>query len=59
VEKLVTLADIGRMYGVSRQAAGKWADRDDFPVPHGETGYGRVWRRVDVEKWAQKARKGK
>jgi hypothetical protein len=54
VEELLTLADIGRMFGVTRQAAGKWAKGDGFPAPHGMTGTGRVWKRKDVEAWARR-----
>jgi predicted DNA-binding transcriptional regulator AlpA len=52
---LITVADIGRMFGVSRQAASRWTHRLEFPAPHGQTGSGRVWKRADVEKWARKA----
>lgn len=51
---LVTVADIARMLGVSRQRAGQLVERSDFPTPHGTTGHGRVWRRTDVAKWAKK-----
>ncbi|HEY5013214.1 MAG TPA: DNA-binding protein [Acidimicrobiia bacterium] len=54
MEDLLTLADIGRMFSVTRQAAGKWAKAEDFPAPLGQTGTGRVWKRKDVERWARK-----
>jgi hypothetical protein len=54
-EQLVNLSDIGRLLGVSRQRAAQLAELADFPVPIGEMGRGRVWRRRDIERWARKA----
>jgi hypothetical protein len=54
VEDLLTISDIGRLLGVSRQRAGQLCSHDDFPTPHGVTGYGKVWKRADVKKWAKK-----
>jgi hypothetical protein len=50
---MVNLSDIGRLLGVSRQRAAQLAEHHDFPEPAGQMGRGKVWRRVDVEKWAR------
>jgi predicted DNA-binding transcriptional regulator AlpA len=55
--ELLTVSDIARQYGVSRQAAHNWSRRDDFPTPLGTSGSGRVWKRAAVERWARKAGK--
>lgn len=50
-ETLVTLSDIGRAYGVTRQAVHKWAARDTFPPPRAEVAKSRVWYLREVEDW--------
>lgn len=48
---LVSQAEIARLAGVSRQAAGHWVRRADFPRPHARTSRGAAWRRDDVLHW--------
>ena len=50
---LATLADFGRMAGVSRQRAWELSAREDFPKPAAVLGTGRVWRRRDLERWIE------
>ena len=49
---LVTIADIGRMLGVSRQRADQLSRQAAFPDPFTETTAGRVWWDFDVVQWA-------
>lgn len=51
---LVGLNEIGNMVGVTRQRAFMLARRLDFPEPVANLATGRLWRRVDVERWANK-----
>lgn len=49
---LVGSAEIGRMLGVSRQRVQQLINRDDFPAPDAVLEMGKVWKRAEVEKWA-------
>lgn len=48
--------DIAAQLGVSRQYVQKLIARKDFPKPYGMAGDVRIWKAVDVEKWAAKHR---
>ena len=50
---LMGLKEIAELLDVSIQRAHQLAATDGFPAPLGETSAGRVWKRVDVEKWAR------
>lgn len=45
------LKEIADLFGVSKQRAGQLADSEGFAKPLGEISAGRVWRRIDVERW--------
>ena len=53
-DELVSAAGIAEMLSVTPMTAHRYARRADFPEPFGHAGGGRVWLRVDVEKWATK-----
>jgi predicted DNA-binding transcriptional regulator AlpA len=53
-EDLVSVFDIAQMLDVDRSTVHRWARTlSNFPEPLGETASGRVWRRSDVEDWAE------
>ena len=47
------IADIAKMYGVTRQAVDLWTRRPDFPEPVDIVTAGRIWRTADVVRWAE------
>ena len=49
----VGLSDVAELLGVSKMTASRYAQRDDFPKA-AELARGRVWSRVQVERWAKK-----
>lgn len=51
LEDLVTLPDIGRRLGVSRQRAHQLSDMEGFPAPVGRVGTQTVWRWTEVFEW--------
>ena len=52
--ELVAVAEIAALLGVSTQRVYQIIDEDDsFPEPVDKLSVGRIWRRVDVEKWAK------
>lgn len=54
VGELAGAAEIRRMFGgVSRQRVQQIVNRKDFPEPFDVLDMGKVWRRADVEAWAQ------
>src|SRR5262245_22846839 len=48
-----SLTELGGLFGVTRQTARRYAERDDFPEPFHRGYDGRVWLRRDVEKWGR------
>ena len=52
-DRLVGLTEIARRLGISRQRAHVHAKRPDFPRPVDGLAQGRIWRAIDVEKWAR------
>jgi predicted DNA-binding transcriptional regulator AlpA len=52
-EDALSLSEIARLYGVTRNSAHRYARRADFPEPLTETSAGRVWLRRDVERWGK------
>jgi predicted DNA-binding transcriptional regulator AlpA len=53
-EELVGFAELLTLLKVSRRTAAKYAKRPDFPEPLDRLASGPVWRRVDVEAWAER-----
>lgn len=49
--RLVGLAEIAEMLGVTKRSASRYALRDDFPTPLVELAMGPVWLADDVEEW--------
>lgn len=54
--ELMGTTEIGQMLGVSKQRADQLTQVKGFPKPAAELAQGRVWRRRDVERWAEKNR---
>jgi predicted DNA-binding transcriptional regulator AlpA len=52
--ELVGVKEIAAMNGVAVNSAWRWTQRDDFPAPAATLARGSVWRRRDVEKWAER-----
>ena len=52
-EDLVGVAEAAELLGVSRQQVHRLARRPDFPAPVAQLKAGKIWRREDVEQWAQ------
>jgi predicted DNA-binding transcriptional regulator AlpA len=53
VHHLVGPAEVAGLLGVSRQRVTQLASRDDFPKPEADLAMGKVWKRVDVVRWAR------
>lgn len=49
--ELVSLSDIARMDGVSRQNAYSWSITKRFPTPVVTVGKQRLWAKKDIDKW--------
>ena len=49
---LVGAAEIGKMFGVSRQRVQQIVNRSDFPKPTVKLDMGKVWETGDVVRWA-------
>lgn len=60
--RLAGVGEVAELLGVSKQRASQLAkgDRWDawFPEPLDHIGAGPVWRRADVERWAEERRNG-
>ncbi|MFF0144613.1 hypothetical protein ATK36_3206 [Amycolatopsis sulphurea] len=46
-------AEIGRLFGISRQRVYQLTSRADFPEPVAQLAMGNVWRTEDVRGWAR------
>lgn len=56
VEELVSVQEVARMLGVTRQRVHAIArTHPDFPAPVAELSAGRIWRKADIESWARAA----
>jgi predicted DNA-binding transcriptional regulator AlpA len=54
-DHLVGVQEIAKMLGITRQRVDRITrTHDDFPAPAAELASGRIWKRVDVERWARK-----
>jgi hypothetical protein len=52
--ELVGSAEIGVLFGVSRQRVQQLIARPDFPKPCADLAMGKVWRARDVHAWGVK-----
>jgi prophage regulatory protein len=52
--ELVGLSEIAEMLGRSTRTVKTYMKRTDFPKPLGHLARGRIWRRRDVERWANR-----
>ncbi len=54
VEHLVSRVEIAQMLGVSPQRVHQLLQTGDFPEPVADLAIGKVWRREDIEAWAER-----
>jgi predicted DNA-binding transcriptional regulator AlpA len=52
--KLMGVAEIAELLGISTQRVDQLARQPAFPRPVVELKAGRIWRRADVEAWARR-----
>jgi predicted DNA-binding transcriptional regulator AlpA len=53
---LVGMTEIADLLGLTRQRVHQLVQTDPtFPKPEAELVGGRIWKRVDIERWARKA----
>ena len=50
-DELAGFTEVAAILGVHRRTAQNYIAREDFPEPVGRLARGRVWLRLDVEKW--------
>jgi predicted DNA-binding transcriptional regulator AlpA len=54
MEELVGLTEVATLVGISRQRVLQLIESDpDFPEPAAQMARGRVWKKLDIEKWAK------
>jgi hypothetical protein len=53
VHHLIGAAEIGDLFGVSRQRVQQLVNRPDFPKPDVELAMGKVWKTEDVLRWGR------
>lgn len=53
VHHLIGAAEIGELFGVSRQRVQQLVNRPDFPRPTVELAMGKVWETEDVRRWGR------
>lgn len=53
VQHLIGAAEIGELFGVSRQRVQQLVNRPDFPRPIVELAMGKVWDGEDVRRWGR------
>jgi len=49
--RVVGLAEVADLLGVSKRTATRYTARDDFPRPVADLAMGPIWLTADVEKW--------
>lgn len=54
---MVTLSDVARMAGISRQRAHALAKRPDFPAPFPLQASRRLWEEAKVQAWVAERQK--
>lgn len=50
---LMGAAEIGKLFGVSRQRVQQIVTRPDFPAPTVDLAMGKVWESADVVRWGR------
>ena len=55
-EELVSLGEIRRRLGISRQRADQLSRRAGWPAPYAKLSIGRVWLSDDIEDWIKRNR---
>lgn len=53
-DEVVGLAEIASMLGVTKRTVVRYSKRQDSPEPLARLSAGLVWRRADVEAWAER-----
>jgi predicted DNA-binding transcriptional regulator AlpA len=53
--RVVGLAEVAELLGVSKRTATRYAARADFPKPAAQLAMGPIWFVEDVEEWIRKA----
>lgn len=51
--RVVGLAEVAELLGVSKRTASRYTLRADFPAPAAELAMGPIWYPADIEAWAQ------
>ncbi|WP_432575025.1 helix-turn-helix transcriptional regulator [Kineococcus sp. SYSU DK005] len=51
-DELVGAAEAAELLGVSTVQVNRLSRREDFPQPVARLKAGTIWRRIDVERWA-------
>lgn len=51
VHHLMGAAEIGRLFGISRQRVQQLVTRPDFPAPAADLTMGKVWHTEDVRRY--------
>lgn len=51
VHHLIGAAEIGKLFGISRQRVQQLTAKPDFPAPVAELAMGKVWESTDVHQW--------
>ena len=52
--RMMALAEVADLLGISRQRAAILVDRPDFPAPIDTLAVGRIWSAADVGAYAEK-----
>jgi predicted DNA-binding transcriptional regulator AlpA len=52
-EDALSVGEIAKLFGVTRNSAHRYTQRPEFPEPLAVTSGGRVWLRRDVERWGR------
>lgn len=52
--RVVGLAEVADLLGVSKRTATRYAARADFPKPAAQLAMGPIWWTEDVEQWARR-----
>jgi prophage regulatory protein len=56
--QFVGLHELAELLGVSRQRADQLVRQTGFPAPAAELKAGRIWKKVEVDRWIRKHRPG-
>lgn len=51
--RVLGLAEVADLLGVSKRTATRYAARDDFPKPAAQLAMGPIWWTQEVEQWAK------